>query len=281
MEPEEVRARVASLSRWRYRFDLGSGITTPGPSDDQANRAIQRTRYAFDRLLHVMGGSLDGHRVLDLACNAGWWSLKAIEAGADFVLGVDGRQIHIDQARLVFEAKGIAPDRFHFDVGNILEYPFGTGFDVVLCFGLMYHVSKPVEMFEVMTRAGAEIIVIDTAVTLDADSSFKVHKERTDVRNNAVDYEIVFYPSRQAVIDLAKQFGFRAVPLALNVTDWRGMPDYRSHKRVAFICAKDAPLDMLAIEGTPLVAQAGPVGMAARFESRIRGRLASLVNRSA
>ena len=34
-------------------------------------------------------GSLKGLRVLGLGCNAGWWSLKAIEAGCDFVAGID------------------------------------------------------------------------------------------------------------------------------------------------------------------------------------------------
>jgi ribosomal protein L11 methylase PrmA len=41
--------------------------------------------------------------VLDLGCNAGFWSLAAIDAGADLVVGIDGRQMHIDQANLVFE----------------------------------------------------------------------------------------------------------------------------------------------------------------------------------
>ena len=37
------------------------------------------------------------------------WSLQALEAGADFVLGVDAEQMHVDQANLVFEAKGADP----------------------------------------------------------------------------------------------------------------------------------------------------------------------------
>ena len=59
--------------------------------------------------------------MLDLGCNAGFWSLAAIEAGAEFVLGVDARQSYLDQAALVFEAKGIDPSRYRFERANVFE----------------------------------------------------------------------------------------------------------------------------------------------------------------
>ena len=49
---------------------------------------------------------LKGKRVLDLGCNAGFWSLNAAEAGADFVLGVDGRQIQV----VTYDDKSSASD---------------------------------------------------------------------------------------------------------------------------------------------------------------------------
>ena len=73
--------------------------------------------------------------------------------------------MHVDQANLVFEAKGIDPSRYRFEVANIFEYHAEAEYDVVLCLGLMYHISKPVELFELMTRAGADVIVIDTRVS--------------------------------------------------------------------------------------------------------------------
>src|SRR5207244_13180843 len=53
----------------------------------------------------ALGGSLQGRRVLDLECNAGLWSLLALQAGAEFVLGTAGRRMFIEQAEFVFEAK--------------------------------------------------------------------------------------------------------------------------------------------------------------------------------
>lgn len=253
MESHELQERIAEFPRWHYKFDFDDGVTTPVLDRGRINRHEQRRRYFFDALLRVTGGSLSGRRVLDLGCNAGFWSLHAIEAGADFVCGVDARQMHIDQANLVFEAKGIDPTRYRFERGNIFEHDIGESFDLVLCLGLMEHVAKPVELFEFMTGVGAELIVIDTALSRNHSSFFEL--SRLYEPGDIVDHALVLVPTREAVVELAGQFGFQAAPLAQNMTDYSGMDDYRGQRRLAFICSKGASLDMLAREKTPSAAE--------------------------
>lgn len=248
MERNELEERIASFPRWHYEFEFDNGVTTPIWDRTRIIRHKRRRGYFFDALLSVTGGSLRGHRVLDLGCNAGFWSLNALEAGADFLLGVDGRQMHVDQANLVCEARGIDPARYRFEQANIFDYDFEERFDVVLCLGLMYHIAKPVELFELMTRLGAEIIVIDTQIFPAPMSFFKVHYESIERPMNAVDYELVMLPTRQAVIDLAGLFGFKTVPLALNLSDYTGMGDYHKRRRLAFVCSKSVSLDALPRE---------------------------------
>src|SRR5262245_43303161 len=101
----DLAAEVARFERWHYQFDLG-GVRTPIFDPDHVRRHAERRAYFFEPLVRLCGGSLRGKRVLDLGCNAGWWSLQAIEAGCDHVLGIDGRPAHIEQAELVFRAKG-------------------------------------------------------------------------------------------------------------------------------------------------------------------------------
>jgi len=110
-DPDALRARVESFPRWHYEFDLGD-IRTPIADRSHVNRHAQRKKYFFSPLVQLCGGTLAGKRVLDLGCNAGYWSLAASDAGADFVLGIDGRQMHIDQANLVFEAMRVEPSRY-------------------------------------------------------------------------------------------------------------------------------------------------------------------------
>ncbi len=242
----DLECRIAAFGAWSYRFELDGGVATPVFNRATVNRQEQRRRYFFEALLRATGGSLRGRRVLDLGCNAGFWSLAALEAGADFVLGVDARQVHIDQAKLVFEAKRIEPARYRFEQGNVFSHALHERFDVVLCLGLLDHVAKPVELFEAMTAVSPELIVIDTEISRSRTSVFEL--DTLYNRENAVEYETVLIPSRLALSELAAQFGFQATALPQNMTDYSGMRDYLHQRRLAFICAKDGPPPQLEAE---------------------------------
>lgn len=246
MNPDELRSRIAAFPGWHYQFNF-DGITTPIWGEAAITRHEKRERYFFDTLVRLCGGSLKGRRVLDLGCNAGWWSLKAIEAGCDFVAGVDGRQMHIDQANLVFEAKRVDRARYQFTVGNILAEPWPAGdFDVVLCLGLLYHISKPVELMERISDVNNDLLVVDTEIIDLGGSYWASHRESIKDPWNAVDFETVLTPSRQAVIDLAGQFGYTVAPLAPDMTNCPGVSDYLRGTRLAFMCAKRTDLSSLA-----------------------------------
>lgn len=249
MQADELESRIAAFPGWYYRFEFDNGVTTPVPDPGTVNRHRQRRAYFFKPLLELTGGSLSGRRVLDLGCNAGFWSLQALEAGAEHVLGVDAMQMHVDQANLVFEAKGIDPARYRFQTGNVFEQALGERFDVVLCLGLLDHVAKPVELFELMAATGAEVIVINTEVSRLRTSVFEV--DTLYDPQKVVDHRLVLIPSRDAVTELAAQFGFDTVALAQNMTDYAGMSDYRRQRRLAFICSKDASLSDLPAEPRP------------------------------
>jgi SAM-dependent methyltransferase len=282
MTDSTLRDRIASFDERRYRFvDFKSLGDFPQPErspervkqdEERANRHRQRARYFFEPLVRLYGGSLEGRRVLDLGCNAGFWSLKAAEAGADFVLGVDGRDIHLDHANLVFEAAGIGKDRYRFERGNVLDLSVEPNYDIVLCLGLLYHVAKPVELFEAMKRAGATTIVIDTEVSLLPGSAFEVGHEPIEERTNAIDYEFILWPTRQAVIDLASEFGFKSAPLALDMSDRQGMAGYVDGHRLAYICSTQLDLSQLPRETPPLHARSGIKADAARLGRKILKR---------
>ncbi len=246
MTRDELEQRIAEFTQWHYRFEFDNGATTSVPDSRLINRQQQRRRYFFDALLRLCGGSLCGRRVLDLGCSAGFWSLQAIDAGADFVLGVDAQGTSIDQAKLVFEAKGIDPARYRFEQRDLFEGEQPEDFDVVLCLSLMNHVSKPVELFELMAGAGAEIIVVETELSRAPDSVFAVSSSADGRKSIA--HKLVLIPSREAVIDLADEFGYKTVPLALNITDYTGLNDYRRHRRLAFFCSNGQSLEMLDVE---------------------------------
>jgi tRNA (mo5U34)-methyltransferase len=248
MEPQELKDRIDAFPRWHYRFEFEGGIRTPVAYEGQANRHAERRRYFFEPLLELLGGSLAGRRVLDLGCNAGWWSLQALEAGADFVLGVDARADCIEQAELVFEAKALPRERFRFATANVFDGPgfaaAGEGpFDVALCLGMLDVTARPLELFELMAGLGAELIVLDTGISRMGPAAFEVSALSEPA--NVVDHQLTLLPSRRAVVELAQEFGYESVALAHELLDDNGLEDYRRGQRIAFICARKTGLGTL------------------------------------
>ncbi len=236
VQPAELEERIAAFPRWHYRFQFEGGIATPVARIGQINRHEQRRRYFFAALQEIAGGTLDGLRVLDLGCNAGLWSLSAIEAGARFVLGIDRHRPYVEQAELVFEAKGIDRSRYRFETGDIFAHDRDEKFDVVLCLGVMEVTSEPLQLFELFDSAGAEVVVIDTVVSASSSPTFEL--SRVDDPDNRAEQLRVLLPSPRAVLQLARDHGYGAVALAHNMTDYSGMDDYRERRRMAFVCAR-------------------------------------------
>lgn len=244
---EEIQRRVDAFERWHYQFDL-QGVLTPIWNPGCVNRHLQRKRHFFDPLVALCGGSLRGKRVLDLGCNAGFWSLAAIEAGCEFVCGVDGREMHIDQARLVFEASGVDPGRYRFlrsDLFDLNMEELGA-FDVVLCLGLLYHVNRPVELLERIRSRNTDLLLIDTSLHPGVEPVLHLqHDDLADPRS-AVESTLVFFPTSAAVIEMVRCFGYRGLVLRPAFDDYTEAEDFRDGSRRAFLCARQTDLSPLA-----------------------------------
>ena len=241
MDRREIRRRIDSFPRWHYQFDLG-GELTPISESGHINRHRQRRRYFFDPLVRLCGGSLRGKRVLDLGCNAGFWSLCAAEAGCDFVLGIDGCRTHVAQAALVFHVKGIDRSCYRFVWADVFDTrAWDTKpFDVVLCLGLLYHLSCPINLLAAITMVNTDLLVIDTALSAAADESFRL------VPDNAVETGFVLWPTAPAVVRMASGMGYRGIVLRPDFDDYAGAEDFRDGARRAFVCAKRTDLSGLA-----------------------------------
>lgn len=252
MNETEIRAKIGSFERWHYRFDF-DGIQTPIWDPSRVNRHEQRKNHLFDPLTELYGGSLAGKRVLDLGCNAGYWALEAIERGCDFVAGIDGRAMHIEQARFVFEAKDVDKERYEFLQGDIFEMDLSSlgRFDVVLCLGLLYHISKHVELLEKISEVNDDVLLIDTTLSLAPGSHLVLRSESLDSPRDAVDYEIAMTPTRRAVAEMIKLFGYGVVVLKPRFSDYTGCRDFRQGRRRGFLCAKRSQLSRSGLEIEP------------------------------
>jgi len=243
MTDSDLAARIAAFPRWHYAFDL-RGHSTATPGITRVRRHAQRLAYLLDPLVAACGGSLAGLRVLDLGCNAGFWSLAALRRGADFVLGVDARAMHLGQAALVFEVEGIDPARHRFVEADLLaaDWLAWGQFDIVLCLGLLYHVSRPVEVLARIATTGAQYVVVDTALSMLPGAAFEMLREPLDDPRNAIESELVLWPTRDAVAMLARECGYDARVLEPAFPSWDECEDYRDGQRCGFLLTRSTPV---------------------------------------
>jgi SAM-dependent methyltransferase len=274
-DPGEIRAGIARFPYWHYEFDL-HGERTPAPPG-LANRHRERRRYFFDPLVRACGGTLAGKRVLDLGCNAGWWSLAAIESGCDYVVGVDTKDTNVAQARFVFETLGVEPGRYEFMVGSTLDLDSCvTGsFDVVLFLGLLYHLSSPVSALRDIAARNDDLLVIDTALSRLPGASFVLKRGEVEHTISRRVDSLVMHPTRGAVEMLAAECGYRSVTLKPQFASYESCGDYRLGRRRAFICSKKTDLDRLGLpsESTSIAGTlSGIASMGRAAAERVLGR---------
>lgn len=246
MDAEQLQDRIDSFTSWSYEFEFQGGVTTPLPDRGRVNRQRERRRYLLEPLLSLTGGSLQGRRVLDLGCGPGFWALQALQAGAEFVHGIDARETQIEQAGLVLEANGLDPARYRLEQANVFDAELRDRYDVVLCLGLLSAVARPLALFELMSGTGAELILLESDLAPVPGRLFEV--SRLTEPWEVVDHDIVLVPTRDALEALAGRLGYRTVALARDFADYTSLEDYRRHRRLGFICSRGPALGSLRAE---------------------------------
>ncbi len=137
MTPDSLRGEVERLGPWFHNIDLGHGIQT-APDHFLGDYP----RFKFARFAEAIPADLTGKSVLDIGCNAGFYSVEMKRRGADRVLGIDSDDRYLAQARLASEALGFTGVEFRklsvYDVGAL-----GERFDLVIFMGVLYHLRHP------------------------------------------------------------------------------------------------------------------------------------------
>lgn len=161
---EELKARISDLGTWMYRFNLGYGVETA--LHDEYLESIHRTRWQMilPELQRKFQGRWASTRVLDTACNEGWFSFEVAKLGAKEVVGFDAREVNIRKAELVQAQAGASNVTFHVDnIFNVSPERYGT-YDLVMCLGLMYHLEDPMGALRRLRSVATDFCVIETEV---------------------------------------------------------------------------------------------------------------------
>jgi len=149
---ERIAKQVQELGPWFHNMELGGVLTAP------SHFLGDYPRVKFARFEHAIPKDLRGMTVLDIGCNAGFYSIEMKRRGADRVVGIDSDTAYLEQARFAAEMKGVSIELHKMDVYEIAT--LRERFDLVLFMGVLYHLRHPLLALDLVR----EHVVKDTMI---------------------------------------------------------------------------------------------------------------------
>jgi tRNA (mo5U34)-methyltransferase len=169
LSPEQIRARAAALGDWFHNIDLDGVRTAPNHFlSDYPN-------VKWRRFKHAVPADLTGKTVLDIGCNAGFYSIEMKRRGADRVLGVDFDDRYLAQARFAAEVKGQDIEFRLLSVYDLAE--LGERFDIVLFMGVLYHLRHPLLALDLIYEHAARDLLIFQSMQRGANETAPVRAD--------------------------------------------------------------------------------------------------------
>lgn len=255
---QEIRDEVKRLAPFHHKVELPFDTSTYVP--ELSRRRIEYTRvpnlvkHCFPALVEACGGSLQGKRILDVACNCGGFSVEAAKLNSEYILGIDVVDHYIEQANFIKQALDLEQVEFKvMDIESLDESSVGQ-FDVVFCFGILYHLENPIHAMKRLASVTKDIMLVDTTVmrtqaimrpffrkplwsmNFPAVSSADSTDGSTSLWRSQ-ESVVQFSPNENAVVDLLKFLGFSKVKRI--EPKLKGLEKrYYTGKRVTFLAAR-------------------------------------------
>jgi len=275
MTPSQIQAEVERLAPWFHCIDLGAGLVTK--SQSAIGEPVEHPRATWEKVKACVPADLTGQTVLDVGCNAGFYSIEMKRRGAARVLGLDSQRDLIRQAEFVRNVLGLDIEYQRKSVYDLDPFAMGQ-FDVTLALGLIYHCKHLVLALEKLFLITRRLLVLETAIypPEKAPESFEYEEggERPTlhplayIENHPEGKEAVynwFLPSIAALTALLKNIGFDEIQVLPAAN-----PD-----RVVVSCRKSQPFpDSRSISylASDLSVIDGPAQTRANEELRFRVR---------
>ncbi len=131
----ELRRGIDTLGPWFQNMNLHGVWTAP----DHFLGDYPGVKWA--RFTDAVPHDLTGKTVLDIGCNAGFYSIEMKRRGAARVLGVDLDEHYLAQARFAAATLGLDIEYRSLSVYDVAS--LGEKFDLVIFMGVLYHLRHP------------------------------------------------------------------------------------------------------------------------------------------
>jgi len=166
---DHIRERVRALGPWFHNITL-HGVQT-APDHFLGDYPTVKWQHFAD----AVPADLSGRTVLDIGCNAGFYSMEMKRRGAARVLGIDFDDDYLRQARFAAEIEGLDIEYRKlsvYDVGAL-----GERFDLVLFIGVLYHLRHPLLALDLIHDHVARDLLVYQSMQRGSDAVRPVNED--------------------------------------------------------------------------------------------------------
>jgi tRNA (mo5U34)-methyltransferase len=220
MNAAEIESRVKELGSWFHNLDLKGVQTAPG------HFLGDYPSVKWRGFRHAVPQDLSGKSVLDIGCNAGFYSIEMKKRGAARVVAIDSDDKYLDQARF---AASVHEMEIEFRKMSVYQVPeLRETFDLVIFMGVLYHlrhpllaldllhdhVTKDLLLFQSMLRGSKQTYPVKEnylfweTEMFDEDDFPKMHFVEHEYANDCTNWWI---PNRSCVEAMLRSSGFDVV----------------------------------------------------------------------
>jgi len=190
-------------------------------------------RRVVSRLKPALGLS----NAVDAGCGAGFFAETLEECGLN-VCGFDGREENVAEARRRYP-------QIPFEQANVEERVIRElgRFDLVLCFGLLYHLENPLLAIRNLRALTEKCLLLESMCLPEEKPSLLVRDEPREDDQSLTD--IACYPSEASLVKMLYRAGFAEVHAVIPFPDHDDFRETLEHtRRRTVLLASMVPIDV-------------------------------------
>lgn len=151
-----TEAEIKQLAPWFHNIHLPDGNTT-APSHFLGDFP----KFKWDKIKNSIPEDLEGWKVLDIGCNAGFYSIELAKRGAE-VLAIDLDEHYLKQAKWTAKQFGL-DDKIRFQQMQVYDLAHTEEqFDLVWFMGVFYHLRYPMLAMDILSQKVKKMMVFQT-----------------------------------------------------------------------------------------------------------------------
>jgi tRNA (mo5U34)-methyltransferase len=159
----EIQKQIEALGPWFHNIHLPDGSQT-APNHSLGDFPA----FKWEKIQKAIPHDLSGWKVLDIGCNAGFYSIELAKRGAH-VLAIDLDEHYLKQAQWTAAQFGLE-DRINFKKMQVYDLVhLDEKFDLVWFMGVFYHLRYPQLALDIISSKVKGMLVFQTLSMLDKE----------------------------------------------------------------------------------------------------------------